>query len=267
MADLNSSICISSVAASALAVSEIEIPAGFEKPNALITALAEKKLGGKGVDRVVLYNPDAVALWVYQKYTEKFAKAALCSDLALPMLSVMPSVTPVCFASMYSGVMPDVHGIKKYEKPVLTVPTLFDEFIKNGKKAAIVSTARDSISMIFLEREMEYFIYDTPEEVNKKALELVDEDAFDLIVIYNGNYDGTMHKHGPEAEESLRALDMNIDFYSELVEKINRQWKNHAVFYGFCPDQGCHEIDGGCGSHGLDMEEDMNVIHFYGIKE
>ena len=267
MADLNSSICISSVAASALAVSGIEIPEGIEKPNSLITALAEKKLGEKSVDRVVLYNPDAVALWVYQKYTEKFTKAALCSDLALPMLSVMPSVTPVCFASMYSGVMPDVHGIKKYEKPVLTVPTLFDEFIKNGKKAAIVSTARDSISMIFLERKMEYFIYDTPEEVNKKALELIDEDAFDLIVIYNGNYDGTMHKHGPEAEESLKALDMNIDFYAELVEKINRQWKNHSVFYGFCPDHGCHEIDGGCGSHGLDMEEDMNVIHFYGIKK
>lgn len=267
MADLNSSICISSVAATALAVSGIEIPENIENPNKLITALAEKKLGGKKADRVVLYNPDAVALWIYQKYTEKFTDAALCSDLALPMLSVMPSVTPVCFASMYSGVMPDVHGIKKYEKPVLTVKTLFDWFAAAGKKAAIVSTDRDSISMIFLEREMEYFIYDTPEEVNKKALELIDEDRFDLIVIYNGNYDGTMHKHGPEAEESLKALEMNIAFYSELVAKINAQWKDHSVFYGFCPDHGCHEIDGGCGSHGLDMEEDMNVIHFYGIKE
>ena len=267
MADLNSSICISSVAASALAVAGIEVPENIEKPNKLITALAEKKLGGKKADRVVLYNPDAVALWIYQKYTEKFTDAALCSDLALPMLSVMPSVTPVCFASMYSGVMPDVHGIKKYEKPVLTVKTLFDRFAAAGKKAAIVSTDGDSISMIFLEREMEYFIYDTPEEVNKKALELIDEDRFDLIVIYNGNYDGTMHKHGPEAEESLKALEMNIAFYSELVAKINAQWKDHSVFYGFCPDHGCHEIDGGCGSHGLDMEEDMNVIHFYGIKE
>ena len=170
------------------------------------------------------------------------------------------------FASMYSGVMPDIHGIKKYEKPVLSVNTVFDSFIKAGKKAAIVSTAKDSISMIFLERDMEYFIYDTPEEVNAKALELIDEDKFDLIVIYNGNYDGTMHKFGPEDEMSLKALEMNVEFYAELVEKINCKWKNHNVFYGFCPDHGCHEIDGGCGSHGLDMEEDMNVIHFYGIK-
>lgn len=266
MSDLYSSICISSVKASALEIAGIEIPDNIEKANPVLTALAQKKLGNEKVDRVVIYNPDAVALWIYQKYTSMFTKAALCSDVALPMLSVMPSVTPVCFASMYSGVMPDIHGIKKYEKPVLSVNTIFDSFVNAGKKAAIVSTAGDSISTIFLNRNMEYFIYDTPEEVNKKALELIDEDRFDLIVIYNGNYDGTMHKHGPEAAESLAALEMNIDFYSELVEKISVQWKDHKVFYGFCPDHGCHEIDGGCGSHGLDMEEDMNVIHFYGVK-
>ncbi|MBQ2847217.1 MAG: hypothetical protein IJE74_03065 [Clostridia bacterium] len=266
MSDLYSSICISSVKASALEIAGIEIPESIEKPNPVLTALAEKKLGGKPADRVVIYNPDAVALWVYQKYTSMFTKTALCSDVALPMLSVMPSVTPVCFASMYSGVMPDIHGIKKYEKPVLTVNTIFDSYIKAGKKAAIVSTDRDSISMIFLNRDMEYFIYDTPEEVNEKALSLIDEDRFDLIVIYNGNYDSTMHKFGPEAPESLAELEKNIEFYSELVEKINREWKHHSVFYGFCPDHGCHEIDGDCGSHGLDMEEDMNVIHFYGVK-
>jgi hypothetical protein len=112
---------------------------------------------------------------------------------------------------------------------------------------------------------MEYFIYDTPEEVNAKALELIDEDKFDLIVIYNGNYDGTMHKCGTESEQALTALRQNVAFYAELVEKIRTSWKGHNVFYGFCPDHGCHEIDAECGSHGLDMPEDMNVIHFYGI--
>lgn len=153
MADLNSSICISSLHASAVSLIGEEVYDSTEKPNAAITALAEKKLGGKTVDRTIIYNPDAVALWVWQKYTEKFAPAMIRSDIAMPMLSVMPSVTPVCFASMYTGVMPDVHGIKKYEKPVLTTETLFDRFIKAGKKAAIVSTKNDSISLIFLERE------------------------------------------------------------------------------------------------------------------
>ena len=267
MADLNSSICLTSVNASVLKLAGIGVPEAVASPNPVITALAEKKLGGKPVDRAVLYNPDAVGLWIYQKYTEMFTKACLASDIALPILSVMPSVTPVCFASMYTGVMPEVHGIRRYEKPVLKTDTIFDYYIRAGKKPVIVSTSGDSISKIFLERDMEYFIYETPEEVNAKALELIDEDRFDLIVIYNGNYDGTMHRVGPENAEALDALKMNVDFYARLVEKINSAWKNHRVFYGFCPDHGCHEIDGGCGSHGLDMEEDMNVIHFYGIKE
>ena len=266
MADLNSSICISSLHASAVSLIGGEVYDTTEKPNAAITALADKKLGNTPVDRTIIYNPDAVALWVWQKYTEKFAPAMIRSDIAMPMLSVMPSVTPVCFASMYTGVMPEVHGIRKYEKPVLTTETLFDRFIKAGKKAAIVSTKNDSISVIFLEREMDYFICDTPEEVNKKALEIIDEDKYDLVVIYNGDYDGTMHKFGPDSEEALARLDKNIAFYSEMVDKINTRLADKNVFYGFCPDHGCHEIDGGCGSHGLDMEEDMNVIHFYGIK-
>ena len=178
----------------------------------------------------------------------------------------MPSVTPVCFASMYSGVLPEVHGIRRYEKPVLQVKTLFDDFVDSGKRAAIVSTSGDSISKIFLEREMDYYIYDSVEEVNQKARELIDEDQYDLIVIYNGNYDGTMHKCGTESPQALDALRQNISFYAEIVEKIRKQWTTHRVFYGFCPDHGCHEIDAECGSHGLDMPEDMNVIHFYGLK-
>ena len=74
-----------------------------------------------------------------------------------------------------------------------------------------------------------------------------------------------MHKTGPEAPEAMAALDMNLDFYCKMVDTIKEKWTKHNILYGFMPDHGCHEIDGDCGGHGLDMEEDMNVIHFYGI--
>lgn len=266
MPDLYDSICITSVAATVAEAMGIEKDPKFEKSNPVVNALVKKKLGDKKADRTVLYNPDAVALWLYQRYTDKFADAAVESDLALPMLSVMPSVTPVCFGSMYTGVMPEIHGIKKYVKPVLKIETIFDMAVKAGKKPAIVSTEGDSISKIFLEREMDYFIYDTVEEVNEKALSLIDEDKYDIIVIYNGNYDGTMHREGTESPEALAALEENLAFYTQLVKKIRDKWKSHNVLYGFMPDHGCHDVDSGSGSHGLDMEEDMNVIHFYGIK-
>ncbi len=226
-----------------------------------------EKWKNKTADRAFLYNPDAVALWLYQKYTHLFNPVIANTQAALPLLSVMPSVTPVCFASMYTGLMPVQHGIRKYEKPVLQVATLFDMLLANGKKCAIVSTSNDSISRIFLEREMDYFIYDSVEEVNNKALQLIAQDHYDVITVYNGNYDSRMHKTGPESQEALQALADNAAAFAKFVDAIRLHWQHHNTFYGFMPDHGCHAIDGDCGSHGLDMAEDMNIIHFYGFNE
>lgn len=66
-------------------------------------------------DRALLYNPDAIALWLYQNDTHLFTTAMVSSQLAIPMLSVMPSVTPVRFAFMYTGLMPD-HGCHQMDK-------------------------------------------------------------------------------------------------------------------------------------------------------
>ena len=222
-------------------------------------------LVGDGVDRVLLYNPDAVALWLYEKYTDLFLPVLPYTRLALPLQSVMPSVTPVCFATMYTGALPDVHGIRKYEKPVVRTDTVFDALLRAGKKPCIVSTGRDSMSMIFREREMDYYITDTPDEANAQALELIAADAYDFIAVYNGNYDSTMHKFGPESKEALDALRHNTASFARLAEAVRTHWTRHRTLIGFAPDHGCHEIDGDCGSHGLDMPEDMHIIHLYGI--
>ena len=64
--------------------------------------------------------------------------------------------------------MPDVHGIQEYIKPVLQTDTLFDAFLRAGKRVAIISTDGDSMSRIFLERNMDYYFYDTPTNAMKK---------------------------------------------------------------------------------------------------
>ena len=261
MSELLDSICITRCASTVLSMMGVDAPEDFDRPIDPIM----KKFDGLTADRVLLYNPDAVALWIFQKYTELFSAAYACSDLCIPMLSVMPSVTPVCFASMYSGVMPEKHGIRRYEKPVLKVGTIFDALPSAGKRCAIVSTAGDSVSKIFLERSVDYYIYDSIAEVNTMANELIDRDEHDVIVVYNGNYDEFMHKYGPESEEALQQLRQNIDAYSAFVGRIKEKWSRHNTFYGFMTDHGCHELDGSCGGHGLDMEEDMNVVHFYGF--
>lgn len=243
----------------------IEAPKQAAEPNADLCAYLDRTLDGKKADRVFMYNPDAIAQWIYEKYAPMFAEADKRTDIKVPFSVVMPSVTPVCFATMYTGVQPEIHGIQSYVKPVLTVDTIFDALIRCEKKPVIVSTSGDSISKIFLEREMDYFIYDTMEEVNAKAAELIIADTYDFIVVYNASYDSYMHKFGTESHEALGELRANVRTYGTFCELIKAHWKSHDSLVGFAMDHGCHEIDGGCGSHGLDMDEDINVVHLYKV--
>lgn len=257
---------ITQTAATIAAIMGIEVPHSAEEANDIIVkkALAALPEGVSAYDRVLMYNPDAVALWLYQKYTDLFTPALMRTNLQLPLTSVMPSVTLVCFASMYTGAVPGIHGIKKYEKPVLKTDTLFDAIIRAGKKCAIVSDTKASMSKIFLERDMDYFTYDNVDHITAKAIQLIREDKYDLIAVYHGNYDAAMHKNAPEHELSLAALQKNSNDFAALVDEVSTAWAGHNIFYGLCPDHGCHEIDGGAGSHGLDMDDDMNIIHMYG---
>ena len=52
-----------------------------------------------------------------------------------------------------------------------------------------------------------------------------------------------------------------FDRFARLVKHTGRK---HDTLLAFAPDHGCHPIDGGLGSHGLDMPEDMLIPHFYG---
>lgn len=241
----------------------VEAPEKAAAANVDLCAYIENSFGGKKADRVFMYNPDAIAQWIYEKYMPMLSEVTARTELKLPFCTVMPSVTPVCFGTMYTGAQPAVHGIRAYVKPVITVDTLFDALLRNGKKAAIVSTKGDSMSKIYLEREMDYYIYGTVEEVNAKAAELILQDTYDFIAVYNGNYDSVMHKYGPESREALGELRANSRTFGLFYELIAANWKQHNTLLGFAMDHGCHEIDGDCGSHGLDMDEDMNIVHFY----
>jgi len=241
----------------------IDAPANAAAPSPELMAYVDKAFDGRKADRIVMYNPDAIAQWIYCKYPQLLKEMIARTDMELPFQCVMPSVTPVCFGTMYTGAQPEVHGIRKYEKPVIRIDTIFDALIRAGKKPVIVCTGGDSLSKIYLERDMDYYFYPTVEEVNAKAAELILADQYDFIVIYNGNYDTLMHKYGPEGVEALGELRCNSEAYAMFDALIRNHWEKHNTLIGFAMDHGCHEIDGSCGSHGLDMEEDLNIVHRY----
>ena len=246
----------------------VEAPACAAPASPELCEYVDKAFGGKKVDRILMYNPDAIAQWIYEKYPQLLDIVDREVELKLPFCTVMPSVTPVCFGTMYTGAQPAVHGIRKYAKPVITIDTFFDALIRAGKKPVIIAQIDCSMSKIYLERDMDYFIYDTIDEVNAKAAEIILEDKYDVVCVYNGNYDSRMHKYGPESIEALAELRSNAHEFAALCHLVKKHWQGHDTLVGFAMDHGCHELDnkepgGKCGSHGLDMEEDLNIVHLY----
>jgi len=241
----------------------IEPPKEAHPANEILKQYVDEKFGGQKCDRLFMFNPDAVAEWIYRKYAEQMNEVIDICDIEVPMQTVMPSVTPVCFGTMYTGAQPSVHGIQKYEKPVIKIDSFFDALIRAGKKVAIVADTECSLGKIFLEREMDYFLYETIAEINAKACQLIMEDTYDVLVVYNGNYDHWMHKYGPEGIRPLGELRSNAEAFAVFNVLIQQYWSQHNTLVGFAMDHGCHEIDGQNGAHGLDMPEDLNIVHLY----
>lgn len=250
----------------------VEAPAHAAPANEELVRYIDQALGGKKVDRIFMYNPDAIGQWIADKYSDLLREVTAASGLALPLRTVMPSVTPVCFGTMYTGAQPEVHGIREYAKPVIKIDSLFDAMLRAGKKCAIVSNPKCSLNNIFREREMDYYEGVDAAEVNAIAARLILEDKYDLLVVYNGNYDFRQHRAGPEGMESLAELRHNSLSFRSFLYMLEKNWQHHNTLVGFAMDHGCHQIPPKdkngtvyIGSHGDEIPEDLNICHHYKI--
>ena len=243
---------------------EIELPSTYAPPVGWASSILKKRLGGPA-DRVVLYHADAVGMYIWQKYTDLFAPVYEHTTLSIPYASTVAPVTPVAHASMYTGLLPRQHGISTYERPQLSCSTLFDVLIEQGKKVAIVCQDDSSFSRIFAGRDLDYFIVDgNAREIQKKALELIRSDKYDLISIHTYDYDYASHFNGPESAAALEQLAVEVDGFDRICKALKEFEGKHRILYSYSPDHGQHLVPGGTGDHCLLMAEDINVLHFLG---
>jgi predicted AlkP superfamily pyrophosphatase or phosphodiesterase len=225
-------------------------------------------LGIKSLERAFIYAPDAVGRSLFEEKHDWFSHVLPYAPIEVQLRSVFPPKTPVAFASMFTGVMPRVHGIKEYKKPILKCDTLFDALARAHRKVAIIAVKESSIDLIFKGRKVDYFTEDYDPEVKDRALELLKEDKHDLILAYNQEYDDVMHREGTRSYVALGALRNHLRTFQELSEAVNKCWKGHDRAIIFTPDHGAHqETKEGKGVHGDDIPEDMEVVHLYGFKK
>lgn len=227
---------------------------------------AARALGIERCERVLLYAPDAIGFHLCTAFPDVIQPVADAASIAVRVKSVVPPVTPVCFSTMFTGLPPAVHGIRKYEKPVLRSHTLFDRLIRVGRRVAIVAVQDSSIDRLFRDRSLDYFPERYDPEVTETALQLIAANAHDFVLAYHQEYDDTLHRLSPRAPEAIEAMRRHVASFLRLSGAVEQSWGSLHRVVGFVPDHGGHiDPDTGKGTHGEDTPEDMDVQHFYGV--
>jgi len=227
---------------------------------------AGREFGGGSVERCLVFAPDAMGCVLAGVRPDLFDQVRSVAPLRLSLRSVVPPKTPVCFASMFTGMTPEIHGIRKYEKPVLTCDTLFDALARNGKRVAVVSVRDCSIDVIFRGRSVDFFSEEYDPQVTDRALSLIAGGKHDLVLAYHQEYDDVMHRSTPFSEEALKAAGNHVDAFLSLARAVDRHWGEFNRVVLFAPDHGAHtDAATGRGNHGDDIPEDMDVFHFWGF--
>ncbi|MBW8036027.1 MAG: hypothetical protein FVQ79_10455 [Planctomycetes bacterium] len=261
--DLN---CITSVTPTICKLMNV-IPLSCSDGNIIQSLLEKAELKHiSQIEKCLIYAPDAIGVNLHKKHPHIFTDILQHAPDQVKLCSVFPPKTPVCFASMFTGVMPDIHGIQKYKKPVLKCDTLFDALIRGGKKVAIVAVANSSIDCIFRNRNIDYFseIYD--KQVTSRAIQLIEANKHDVIVAYHQEYDDTLHKSTPESEAAIKAVKNHVDSFVKIAKHYEIAWEKYNRLIMFTPDHGAHiDPDTGKGTHGKDIPEDMEIYHYYNV--
>ena len=261
-------LCITSLTPTVCDLCNVRRPAqcGAEPIQAVMEA-AEKELNGGKIEKMLIFAPDAVGIQLWEKYPEEQKQIESLAPIRVPIQSVMPSVTPVNFGSMYSGAMPEVHGIREYAKPVLTCETLFNVFPEAGKKTAICAINGCSIDTIFRRRPVTYISTQSDADALTFTEDILNNYSYDFILCYATDYDSVMHHTQPFAPEAITAFKTDVQSFQKLVALTDKVWKGFNRLIIWSPDHGSHlNPDTNHGTHGADMPEDRLVYHFYRVK-
>ena len=218
-------------------------------------------------ERVAILAPDAFGWFACSLWQNEMPfLLELHEQRSLILRSELPSITPVNFSAMVTGVGLDIHGVKTYKHNFMC-ETLFDTVRESGGKSAGVGfdgyTGGELLARFAdidgtTQRGSDLYI------VNK-VKEIATEHKPEFIIAQLGKVDDVFHKYGPSSPEVVPMLQDTDSNLKQLVNCLS------PMGYGvlILADHGQHDIGDGDiadvhstqmkGGHGSDSDIDCQV--------
>ena len=110
---------------------------------------------------------------------------------------------------------------------------------------------------------MDYYVVSYDKEAVEKGIELIKDKKYDFLVIYNQEYDDSIHFTHPKSWKAKRALDHYAEYFKRIGEAVAAT--GERTLLGYAPDHGVHREWYLLGNHGKDIPKDMEISHFYHV--
>jgi predicted AlkP superfamily pyrophosphatase or phosphodiesterase len=231
-------------------------PPRFSEAEPLLEVV--ESMGPSGRLAVVVIDALGVSTWTNARAETPFLNE-LANRRLLRLRSVMPTVTPVNFATMLTGASPGIHTIRDRTEP-LGLETIFDVLREKGGISATAARAKSSLGILISPHADEPGIAEsnTDDEVKDIALEMLGR-GVDLLWVQLLDVDDAGHAHGPLSSQGVEAVHRADGNLREIAVEARRNGYGLIVL----ADHGQHTVvrEGGRegGTHGTSMDEDIYV--------
>jgi len=243
--------CVAPTVAEALGLRELRDAIGEPMPE-IVADLAD-------AERLAILAPDALGEFAFGLWRDQMPYLrSLCEWRHVTLRSVMPSITPVNFATMISGTDLEGHGIRAKELD-FQCKTLFDLLREVGRASAGFGqpgyTGSDLLARCSDVGATAPLNDDAA--VEAVTLRVAEEHRPDFVIVQLGSTDDHFHKFGPSSPlvlPKLREMDQRLE---RMASDLTAQ--GYAV--SMLSDHGQHDTGNPDhpGSHGTDSDEDCLV--------
>ena len=150
----------------------------------------------------------------YFAYSQPF----LAAQYSRKAHTVFPPFTPVAMSSMFTGQLPNVHGVHDRATRTMSVPDVFEHAYNLGFSSIRVQGGVNIVAT----SERPYLIpnsghvFDTDREVFEAAMARIDDS--DLLFIHFNSVDEISHSYGPYAPQVQEAMELVDEKVRELVQ-------------------------------------------------
>ena len=215
-----------------------------------------------GVRKVAILAPDAFGEFAWRLWQDEmpFLKS-LHARRSITLRSVLPSITPVNFATMVTGTDLGGHGVRT-RKHDFVCETLFDVVrMAGGKSAGIGLDGYTGVELLGRFADIDGNAGDGSDDgVVDTVIEIADQHGPEFLIAQIGRVDDVFHKYGPSSPAVVPMLKATDARLKRLVEHLK------PLGYGIIilADHGQHDVPGAeegelKGTHGTDMQEDCLV--------